>query len=52
MLPAGTRCPASAPTSASCRSIRANPCMSQFSQEIEHTAGKTSRPVTPFSAAS
>ena len=49
MLPAGTSCPASAPTSASRRPVRSNPCMSQFSRVIERTADKTHRPVTLFS---
>ena len=40
MLPAGTRCPASAAASKSSRSARSKPCIRQSSQVIEHEAGK------------
>ena len=42
MLPAGTRCPTSAPASSNCRSTRSLPCITPSSQDIN-----TLRPATP-----
>jgi hypothetical protein len=40
MLPAGTRCPTSAPASSNYRSARSLPCIRQSSQNVEHTVGR------------
>src|SRR5215472_6094846 len=51
MLPAGTRCPASAAASKNCRSARSKPCMRKSSQAIEHQAGKHTRKCRLFQQA-
>ena len=48
MLPAGTRCPTSAPASSNCRSARSLPCIQKSSQMIEHIAGRHAMPRTPL----
>src|SRR5436190_9592276 len=49
MLPAGTKCPASAAASRNCRSARSKPCMGKSSQVTEHQAGKHTRNCSLFS---
>src|SRR5258707_9162342 len=51
MLFSGTRCPASAAASSSCRSARSKPCMRTLSQGIEHRAGKHAITWEPFQQA-
>jgi len=53
MLSCGTRCPATASVSSSCRSARSNPCVRPFSAEaIEHRAGEHAISSGPVSAGS